>query len=86
MTSLRVICGLGPPQSKILATPMCVGLQLSRKQQNINRKTTILVCCQQGWQYVNTVRPKLDQGVLQKFTVPNSHNVQKQIHHPYPTY
>ena len=22
MTSLRVICGLGPPQSKILATPM----------------------------------------------------------------
>ena len=22
MTSMRVICGLGPPQSKILATPM----------------------------------------------------------------
>ena len=25
MTSLRVICGLGPPQSKILATLMYVG-------------------------------------------------------------
>ena len=25
MTSLRVICGLGPPQSKILATPMVAG-------------------------------------------------------------
>ena len=24
MTSLHVICGLGPPQSKILATPMGV--------------------------------------------------------------
>ena len=24
MTSLHVICGLGPPQSKILATPMAV--------------------------------------------------------------
>ena len=28
MTSLRVICGLGPPQSKILATPMHSGYAL----------------------------------------------------------
>ena len=26
MTSLYVICGLGPPKSKILATPMVLGM------------------------------------------------------------
>ena len=31
MTSLHVICGLGPPQSKILATPMYVILLVKVK-------------------------------------------------------
>ena len=29
MTSLHVICGLGPPQSKILATPMSAVIQIA---------------------------------------------------------
>ena len=29
MTSLHVICGLGPPQSRILATPMILSMPFS---------------------------------------------------------
>ena len=39
MTSLRVICGLGPPQSKILATPMITEVE-SRTQGSRPRPRT----------------------------------------------
>ena len=37
MTSLHVICGLGPPQSKILATPMFRPLPLPKSWLSANR-------------------------------------------------
>ena len=51
MTSLHVICGLGPPQSKILATPMTSMLPKLKNQLKTNEA--------ENWQKIKNAQLQL---------------------------
>ena len=79
MTSLHVICGLAPPQSKILGTPivpsfsdhMCIRFQV---QSRIQKQTKMFRnLCRTCWKkYVNELEQKLNERILQPVPVPSS--------------